>query len=135
MRAAWLVLLATGCNQVLGVTDPHLRDGGIGPGDDAPGTDAPGTGDDASVGGCAGDGFGYAISNVASCDIPAATTSLALDTATIDTTAGTVAIGLTVQPLPATALVAQAGGGPQVRVVSVTGFRVASGATLRNPRT
>jgi len=117
-RAVWLVLAAAGCNQVLGVTDPHLRDGGAG--------------DDATDGSaaCAGDGFGYKISNVASCDIPAATGGLVLANATIDTTAGTITVDAA-EPLADSTVVAQAGGGPQVRVVSVTDFRIPPGITVR----
>lgn len=120
-RAAWLALIAAGCNQVLGVTDPHLHDGG------PLGGDAGGMADGSTA--CAGDGFGYTISNVASCDIPAAAPATVALNSTIDTTAGTVTVGTTVQPLPASALVAQPGG-PQVRVVSVDGFRVPPGITV-----
>jgi hypothetical protein len=120
-RAVWLVLLAAGCNQVLGVTDPHLHDGDAGPG----------PGSDGAM--CAGDGFGYAISNVASCDIPPAVVDLpflgATGTSTIDTTAGTLTIGPATVPLPSTMLVAQPGG-PQVRVVSLTSLDVPAGVTL-----
>lgn len=120
-RAAWLALLAAGCNQVLGVTDPHLHDGGL------VGGDTGGAPDGAA---CAGDGFGYTISNVAPCDIPPAAGSFQLVNSTIDTTAGTVTAGAAVQPLPASALVTQLGGGPQVRVVSVTGLDVPPGITV-----
>ena len=120
-RLAWLALVAAGCNQVLGVTDPHLHDGG------PLGGDAGDTTDGSTA--CAGDGFGYTISNVASCDIPAAAAASVVLNSTIDTTAGTVTVGTSVQPLPASALVAQPGG-PQVRVVSVTGFRVPPGITV-----
>jgi hypothetical protein len=127
-RAAWLALLAAGCNQVLGVTDPHLLDGGGG-GGDAGGT--PDAGIDAGIdAGCAGDGFGYTISNLAPCDVPAATASLLLVNSTIDTTAGTMTVGTAVQPLPANAVVTQLGGGPQVRVVSVTGLDVPPSITV-----
>jgi hypothetical protein len=122
--AAWLALLAAGCNQVLGVADPHLLDGG------AAGGDAGGTPDAGGDAGCAGDGFGYAISNLAPCDVPAATASLLLVNSTIDTTAGTMTVGTAVQPLPANAVVTQLGGGPQVRVVSVTGLDVPPGITV-----
>jgi hypothetical protein len=120
-RAAWLALLAAGCNQVLGVTDPHLHDGGPLGGD---------AGDliDGSTA-CAGDGFGYTISNVASCDIPAAAPAPLIVNSTIDTTDGTVTVGTTPQSLPGSMLVTQAGG-PQVRVVSVSGFRVPPGITV-----
>ncbi len=121
-RAACLALVAAGCNQVLGVTDPHLHDGG------PLGGDAGGMTDGSSA--CAGDGFGYTISNVAPCDIPAAVPASVILNSTIDTTAGTVTVGTSVQPLPASALAAQIGGGPLVRVVSVTGFRVPPGITV-----
>jgi hypothetical protein len=121
-RAAWLALITAGCNQVLGVTDPHLHDGG------PLGGDAGGLADGGTA--CAGDGFGYTISNVAPCDIPAAVAPPVVLNSTIDTTAGTVTVGTSVQPLPASQLVAQLGGGPQVRVVSVTGFRVPPGITV-----
>ncbi|HEX3474549.1 MAG TPA: hypothetical protein VHT91_05880 [Kofleriaceae bacterium] len=121
-RAAWLALVAAGCNQVLGVTDPHLHEGG------PLGSDAGGLVDGAT--GCAGDGFGYTISNVASCDILAAAPATVALNSTIDTTAGTVTVGTTVQPLPASALVPQLVGGQLVRVVSVDGFRVPPGITV-----
>jgi hypothetical protein len=121
-RAAWLALLAAGCNQVLGVTDPHLHDGGPLGGDAGDMTDGSTA--------CAGDGFGYTISNVASCDILAAAPAPLIVNSTIDTTAGTVTVGTTVQPLPASALAPQLGGGPQVRVISVAGFRVPPGITV-----
>jgi hypothetical protein len=118
-RAAWLALVAAGCNQVLGVTDPHLHDGG------PLGGDAGGMADGATA--CPGDGFGYTISNVGPCDIPAAAPSSTILNSTIDTTAGTVTVGSNVQPLPASALVPQLVGNQLVRVVSVTGFRVPPG--------
>jgi hypothetical protein len=123
-RAAWLALVAAGCNQVLGVTDPHLHDGG------ALGSDGSGGMTDGSAA-CAGDGFGYTISNVAPCDIPAAPMMAPLIVnSTIDTTAGTVTVGTSVQPLPASALVPQLVGNQMVRVVSVPGFRVPPGITV-----
>lgn len=121
-RAAWLALLAAGCNQVLGVTDPHLHDGGLLGGDAGDLTDGSPA--------CAGDGFGYTISNVAPCDVPAAAGSFLLVNSTVDTTAGTLTVGTAVQPLPASAVVAQLGGGPQVRVVSVTGLDVPPNITV-----
>lgn len=131
-RAVWLVLAAAGCNQVLGVTDPHLHDGGGAAGDDAGGTHGSGSGGGGLP--CTGDDFGYTISNVASCDIPFAATDLPfLDvatSATIDTTAGMMTVGPATIPLPSTALVAQTGGGPQVRVVALTGLDVPSGTTV-----
>lgn len=120
-RAVWLALLAAGCNQVLGVTDPHLRDGGPLGGDAGDMTDGSTA--------CAGDGFGYTISNVASCDILAAAPAPLIVNSTIDTSANTVTVGTTAQPLPASALVTQPGGS-QVRVISVTGFRVPPGITI-----
>lgn len=123
-RAAWLALLAAGCNQLLGVTDPHLHDGGPLGGDAGGIAD---TGGDAAA--CAGDGLGYTLSNVAPCNVPAAM-NLLLVNSTIDTTAGTMTVGTAVQPLPSSALVPQIGGGPQVRVVSVTGLHVPPGITV-----
>jgi hypothetical protein len=121
------LLAAAGCNQVLGVTDPHLHGGG-GAGDDG--------GMIGSGGGfpCTGDDFGYTISNVASCDIPFAATDLPfLDvatTATIDTTAGMLTVGPATIPLPSTALVTQHDGG-QARVIALTGLDVPSGITIQ----
>jgi hypothetical protein len=121
-RAAWLALVAAGCNQVLGVTDPHLHDGGLLGGDTGGMTDGSTA--------CAGDGFGYTISNVASCDIPAAAPAPLIVNSTIDTGAGTVTVGATVTQLPGSTLAPQRTGGELVRVVSVAGFRVPPGITV-----
>jgi hypothetical protein len=120
-RAACLALLAAGCNQLLGVTDPHLHDGSDDAGLPGPGSDG---------GACAGAGFGYTISNLAPCDVPAATAGFLLVNSTIDTTAGTMTVGTAVQPLPANAVVTQLGGDPQVRVISVTALDVPPGITV-----
>jgi len=80
---------------------------------------------------CEGDRYGYSISNIAPCDVPAASTGLDLmSVASIDTFAGTMtSLGGSTAALPSTALVAQPNG-PAIRVISVISLTAPASATV-----
>ncbi len=79
---------------------------------------------------CEGVRYGFAISNIAACDVPEAVGPLDLTgVASIDTFAGTMtSLGGSTAALPSTALVMQTDG-PMIRVVAVTSLAVPASAT------
>ncbi|KAB2904654.1 MAG: hypothetical protein F9K40_06895 [Kofleriaceae bacterium] len=105
---------------------PPLDETDAANGDDGGGTDAA---TDATI--CEGDRYGFTISNVAHCDVPAAATALDLtNVASIDTFSGTMtSVGGSTAPLPGTALVPQADGN-MIRVVSATSLMVPAAASI-----
>jgi len=91
--------------------------------------DAPGGADDAR---CEGDDFGFVVSNIAPCEIPAPTGALDLsDIVSIDTTSGTMTTrGNVTIPIPGSALRNQ-GNGTMVRVVAARSFTIPAGEGVR----